>query len=90
VTLATCLNVAQPPQRAGIDAIDLAALALGRGNTNCLMTVRRAQVRRPVNARGLGRWHAYASELAPLIDELESAGSLDAWRENQIPEGRVL
>jgi hypothetical protein len=35
-----------------------------------------AQVRQPVNARGLGRWNAYASELEPLIAELQAAGSL--------------
>jgi hypothetical protein len=29
--------------------------------------------------RGLGRWRRYASHLAPLIAELEKAGSLDAW-----------
>ena len=44
-------------------------------------TVSRAQVRQPVNARGLGRWRAYASELAPLIAELEDAGSLEGWRD---------
>ena len=42
-------------------------------------TVSRAQVRQPVNARGLGRWRRYASHLAPLIAELEKAGSLNAW-----------
>ena len=42
-------------------------------------TVSRAQVRQPVNARGLGRWRTYSAELAPLIAELESAGSLDGW-----------
>ena len=42
-------------------------------------TVSRAQVRQPVNARGLGRWQAYAAELAPLIAELENAGSLNSW-----------
>jgi hypothetical protein len=42
-------------------------------------TVSRAQVRQPVNARGLGRWRAYATELAPLIAELEAAGILAAW-----------
>ena len=42
-------------------------------------TVSRAQVRQPVNARGLGRWRAYAPELAPLIAELERAGSLSCW-----------
>jgi Flp pilus assembly protein TadD len=43
-------------------------------------TVSRAQVRQPINDRGLGRWRAYADELAPLIAELERAGSLDTWR----------
>jgi tetratricopeptide (TPR) repeat protein len=42
-------------------------------------TVSYAQVRQPINARGLGRWRAYAEELAPLIKELEIAGSLDGW-----------
>jgi len=37
-------------------------------------TVSYAQVRQPVNARGIGRWKAYANELAPLIAELENAG----------------
>ena len=44
-------------------------------------TVRRAQVRQPVNARGLGRWRTYADDLAPLIAELGTAGLLAAWRE---------
>jgi Tfp pilus assembly protein PilF len=39
-------------------------------------TVSRAQVRQPVNARGLGRWRTYATRLAPLISELEQAGAL--------------
>jgi hypothetical protein len=43
-------------------------------------TVSRAQVRQPINDRGLGRWRAYADGLAPLIAELERAGSLDTWR----------
>jgi tetratricopeptide (TPR) repeat protein len=42
-------------------------------------TVSRAQVRQPVNARGLGRWRTYALDLAPLIAELDSAGMLAAW-----------
>ncbi len=37
-------------------------------------TVSRAQVRQPVNARGLGRWKSYAQELAPLIAELGDTG----------------
>ncbi len=42
-------------------------------------TVSRAQVRRPINASGLGRWRAYAEHLSPLLTELEAAGSLAAW-----------
>ncbi|GAN77235.1 tetratricopeptide repeat-containing sulfotransferase family protein [Acidisphaera rubrifaciens] len=42
-------------------------------------TVSHAQVRQPVNARGLGRWRAYAEPLAPLIAELEAGGALDGW-----------
>jgi hypothetical protein len=40
-------------------------------------TVSRAQVRQPVNARGLGRWRDFESQLAPLIEELDRAGRLD-------------
>ena len=39
-----------------------------------VMTVSRAQVRQPVNARGLGRWKTYERELAPLIAELRAGG----------------
>jgi tetratricopeptide (TPR) repeat protein len=42
-------------------------------------TVSRAQVRQPVNARGLGRWRTYAARLAPLMAELEQAGALEGW-----------
>jgi Tfp pilus assembly protein PilF len=42
-------------------------------------TVSRAQVRQPVNARGLGRWKTYAAELQPLIAELDAAGELSGW-----------
>ena len=38
-------------------------------------TVSRAQVRQPVNARGLGRWRPYERHLGPLLAEL-AAGSL--------------
>lgn len=48
-------------------------------STAPVRTVSRAQVRRPVNAAGLGRWCAYAAELTPLIAELETAGLLEAW-----------
>jgi Tfp pilus assembly protein PilF len=37
-------------------------------------TVSRAQVRQPVNARGLGRWKTYEQELAPLLAELRAGG----------------
>ena len=42
-------------------------------------TVSRAQVRQPINAKGLGRWRAFAPALAPLIAELDKAGSLATW-----------
>jgi hypothetical protein len=44
-------------------------------------TVSYAQVRQPVNARGLGRWRHYATELAPLIAELDAGGLLREWGE---------
>jgi hypothetical protein len=44
-------------------------------------TVSRSQVKQPVNARGLGRWRAYAEGLAPLIAELDHAGALQTWRD---------
>ncbi len=31
------------------------------------------QVRKPVNARGIGRWRTYAAELEPFLDELDRA-----------------
>jgi Tfp pilus assembly protein PilF len=40
-------------------------------------TVSRTQVRQPVNARGLGRWLRYETELKPLIEELELGGALE-------------
>jgi tetratricopeptide (TPR) repeat protein len=43
-------------------------------------TVSYAQVRQPVNARGLGRWRVYENELSPLMAELENNDSLDGWR----------
>jgi hypothetical protein len=47
-------------------------------------TVSHAQVRQPINARGLGRWRPYAAQLAPLIAELESAGILRPWDEQPV------
>jgi tetratricopeptide (TPR) repeat protein len=41
-------------------------------------TASRAQVKQPLNARGLGRWRPYADELAPLIAELKAGGMLTA------------
>ena len=37
-------------------------------------TVSRWQVRRPINADGIGRWREYAEPLAPLIAELQAGG----------------
>ncbi len=34
----------------------------------------RAQVRRPINAAGVGRWRDYAGQLAPMLRELPAAG----------------
>jgi hypothetical protein len=45
-------------------------------NDSRVRTVSRAQVKQPVNARGLGRWRAFADELKPLIAALGEAGSL--------------
>ena len=45
-------------------------------NDSQVRTVSYAQVRQPVNARGLGRWKTYAAELAPLITELQQAGMI--------------
>lgn len=50
-------------------------------NDSEVRTVSRAQVRQPVNAQGLGRWHAYAAHLAPMFEELERGGALDDWRD---------
>ncbi len=33
-------------------------------------TASREQVRQPINARGVGRWRAYAAQLAPMLNEL--------------------
>ncbi len=46
-------------------------------------TVSRAQVRQPVNARGLGRWKAYERHLAPLIAELSAAGLVETTLEHE-------
>ena len=40
-------------------------------------TVSRAQVKQPVNDRGIGRWRPYAKELEPLIAELRTAGNAE-------------
>jgi Tfp pilus assembly protein PilF len=57
---------------------DLACERFYEGESR-VRTVSRAQVRQPVNARGLGRWRTYAARLAPLIAELDHAGALDGW-----------
>lgn len=56
-----------------------AACARFYEQTTPVRTVSYAQVRQPVNDRGLGRWRGYARELAPLIEELRAAGVLDGW-----------
>ena len=61
-----------------LDFVDLphdpACAALLRAAISRVRTVSRAQVRQPVNARGLGRWRAYETQLAPLIAELHAGG----------------
>jgi tetratricopeptide (TPR) repeat protein len=46
-------------------------------NDRDVRTASRAQVRHPVNARGLGRWRGFEAELAPLIAELRAGGMLE-------------
>jgi hypothetical protein len=41
-------------------------------------TASAAQVREPIHTRSIGRWAAYASQLAPLRDELRDRGIVDA------------
>jgi len=45
-------------------------------NRRQVRTVSRWQVRRPINADGLGRWREYAEPLAPLIAVLKEGGVL--------------
>ena len=49
--------------------------------TRPVRTASAAQVREPVNARGIGRYSAYVTELRPLQEELERAGLIDATAE---------
>ena len=42
--------------------------------TRTVRTASALQVRQPINARGLGRWRTYATELQPLIAELRAVG----------------
>jgi hypothetical protein len=35
------------------------------------------QVRKPINARGLGRWRRFENELAPMLSELRAAGVIE-------------
>jgi hypothetical protein len=44
---------------------------------NRVRTVSRAQVKQPVNSKGLGRWRTYAQQLEPLIAQLRIAGNAD-------------
>jgi tetratricopeptide (TPR) repeat protein len=41
-----------------------------------IRTASRAQVREPINARGIGRWRRYADHLGPLFDALQQEGLL--------------
>jgi len=66
-TLARVLTFLDPPA-------DSACLRFYENNSRA-RTVSRAQVREPVNARGIGRWRAYAEHLEPLIAELDLAES---------------
>lgn len=43
-------------------------------NDRRIATASRDQVRRPINADGIGRWRRYASQLEPMIAELRLAG----------------
>jgi hypothetical protein len=51
-----------------------------------MRTVSRAQVRQPVNVRGLGRWQTYAALLAPLMAERERALR---WKVIDLPRKRA-
>jgi hypothetical protein len=42
-------------------------------------TVSRSQVREKVNARGIGRWREYESQLSPMIGALAQSGALEDW-----------
>jgi tetratricopeptide (TPR) repeat protein len=43
-------------------------------NPSPVSTASAVQVRQPLNATGIGRWHRYEAQLAPLIDTLVSLG----------------
>jgi hypothetical protein len=45
-------------------------------------TASAAQVRQPVNARGIGRWSAYAQHLGPMLAELEAGGAIETGMKN--------
>lgn len=45
-------------------------------------TASKFQVREPINAKGLGRWKRFSTELTPLIAELEAADMLSEWNES--------
>jgi tetratricopeptide (TPR) repeat protein len=52
-----------------------------------VLTVSRAQVRQPVNARGIGRWRAYERHLQPMFAELRAAGIMPG---DEIDLGREI
>lgn len=41
-------------------------------------TASSTQVRKPINAEGIGAWRRYEKELAPLRGRLQSMGVVDA------------
>jgi hypothetical protein len=46
-------------------------------------TASSAQVRQPINDRGLGRWRPFEQHLGPLLNELAKAGLLHATTETK-------
>jgi Flp pilus assembly protein TadD len=48
-------------------------------NDRTVRTVSRYQVRQPINSSGIGRWRGYAEALAPMIEQLDKFGALNAW-----------
>lgn len=62
-TVATLLDFLRLPKQLGLGNI--------AGNRSPVATASSAQVREPINTRGIGAWHRYASQLEPLRALLE-------------------